>query len=163
MEDRYHFNRNRERLGAVLLLGLGLYGYIAIGNVSADSRLFPRATALVIILCAAVIFLRSFLRAEGQDVDDGAPEATIAVVAEGGLSGPLRVAIAFGMSIAYILSVPFLGFAIATPIFMIASAVVFGYRNWLAIGLTTVVYVGFVTFMLRRVFYVLLPEPLLNI
>jgi hypothetical protein len=164
MEERYTFNPFRERLGAALVMATGLYGYLAIAGVSEQSRLFPRIVSVLMVVGAALILLRSFRRTAGAgNAADVADDDSIAVVAEGRFSGAMRVAVAAAMSGAYVLAVPVVGFAIATAAFMVCSALVFGYRNWLAILLTTIAYVAFMTWVLRRVFFVLVPEPLLNL
>lgn len=160
MEEDYAYSRTRERLGALLFFAIGTIAYWTIGDAAFQTQLFPRLISVVILLGTAVIFARSFWTAKTASqakAPSGDGEAETAKVA-----GP-RIALAFVISAAYIFAVPYVGFIVGTSIFMVTSALMFGYRKWLGIAATVVIYVGLVSALLRYGFHIFLPEPLLRL
>ncbi|MEH6472639.1 MAG: tripartite tricarboxylate transporter TctB family protein [Halopseudomonas sp.] len=103
------------------------------GGAESDlgSMFLPRVVAALIILFAATIAIQS-LRKLAQDTK---PEGQELIITDG-FSG---IFIYIGIFIAYWLSVPYVGFLVATPFIMLAVAVLLGGRNWVPIITTSVI------------------------
>ncbi|MEH6825796.1 MAG: tripartite tricarboxylate transporter TctB family protein [Motiliproteus sp.] len=103
------------------------------GGAESDlgSMFLPRTVASLIILFAAIIAIQSLRKlARGTKPEDQE------IIITDGFGG---IFIYIGIFIAYWLSVPYIGFLVATPFIMIAVAILLGGRNWIPIIATSVI------------------------
>tara|TARA_R110001583_G_scaffold11642_3_gene52474 strand:- start:2583 stop:3047 length:465 start_codon:yes stop_codon:yes gene_type:complete len=103
------------------------------GGAESDlgSMFLPRTVASLIILFAAITAIQS-LRKLAQGTK---PEGQEIIITDG-FGG---IFIYIGIFIAYWLSVPYVGFLVATPFIMLAVAILLGGRNWVPIIATSVI------------------------
>ncbi|HWA17746.1 MAG TPA: tripartite tricarboxylate transporter TctB family protein [Devosia sp.] len=148
----------RERLGALALFLLGAAAFLIAGEYSFDAQIFPRLICVVMMICAIGLGLRSL-----------SPERVAAKLKESEASpdypvdeeGPPRILYAgLVLVVAYVAGVRWLGFATATTIFIPATALAFGLRDWKWIVFGTAVFVGLTTYLFVYVFRTPLPREL---
>lgn len=95
------------------------------------SMFLPRVVAVFIILFSAAIGIPSLRKLlQRENITDAEQIIT------DGFSG---IAIYIGIFILYWLTVPHLGFMVATPFVMLAVAILLGARNWLPVTLLSVI------------------------
>ncbi|MFT5721660.1 MAG: putative tricarboxylic transport membrane protein [Motiliproteus sp.] len=95
------------------------------------SMFLPRTVAVLIILFASTIAIQSFRKLARGTQPEG-----LEVIITDGFGG---IFIYIGIFIAYWLSVPYVGFLVATPFIMLAVAILLGGRNWVPIIATSVI------------------------
>lgn len=103
------------------------------GGAESDlgSMFLPRVVAGLIILFAATIAIQSL-----RELSQGTAPEGLEIIITNGFSG---IFIYIGIFIAYWLTVPYVGFMVATPFIMIAVAILLGGRNWVPIIATSVI------------------------
>ena len=97
------------------------------GGAESDlgSMFLPRVVAGLIIILSATLAIESL-----RKLAHGSKPEGLEIIITDGFSGIL---IYIGIFIAYWLSVPHIGFLVATPFIMIAVAMLLGGRNWVPI------------------------------
>jgi hypothetical protein len=131
---------------AVALLGFALLVVLARGiEVRAetggiDPRWWPQMLGAAGAVLSAVLLARAVLRAPGAR--EGVLEAT--------RDGRVRTVLVVALAAVYVLVWPLAGFAVVTPVFLIAATYLFGGRSRIAllafpVGLTALLYLLFHT------------------
>ncbi|MEH6651433.1 MAG: tripartite tricarboxylate transporter TctB family protein [Motiliproteus sp.] len=114
-----------------------------------DSMFLPRVVATLMIIFSATTAIQSLRKlAVGSK-----PEAQEIIITDG-FSGIL---IYIGIFIAYWLTVPHIGFLVATPFIMIAVAILLGGRNWIPVISMSVITPVLIYFGSREFLRVYLP------
>ena len=120
--------------------------------VTADAGLgaggFPKFVAVCLGLSAAAVSIRAMLRMKKGEKDT--PKLKKEELISAGL-----LAVSF---LLYVLTIRFLGYLIATPLFFIIFMLIYGERKWLRMIITSVVFSVAVFFLFEKVFYILLPH-----
>ncbi|MEH6629114.1 MAG: tripartite tricarboxylate transporter TctB family protein [Motiliproteus sp.] len=103
------------------------------GGAESDlgSMFLPRVVASLMILFAATIAIQSLRKLATGTTPEGQE-----IIITDGFSG---IFIYIGIFIAYWLTVPYVGFLVATPFIMLAVAILLGGRNWAPIIATSVI------------------------
>ncbi len=103
------------------------------GGAESDlgSMFLPRVVAGLLIIFASTIAIQSL-----RSLSKGTKPEGREIIITDGFSG---IFIYIGIFVAYWLSVPYIGFLVATPFIMIAVALLLGGRNWIPIIATSVI------------------------
>ncbi|OZM79582.1 tripartite tricarboxylate transporter TctB family protein [Pseudonocardia sp. MH-G8] len=131
---------------AVALLGFALLVVQARGielraeTGGIDPRWWPQALGAAGALLSAVLLARAVLRAPADR--DGVQEATS--------DGRVRTVLVVVLAGVYVLAWPLVGFAVVTPVFLLAATYLFGGRGWktlllFPVALSAVLYLLFHT------------------
>jgi hypothetical protein len=149
----------RDALVAATVFAFSLAAFVMAGNFGGGSGTFPRVITIVMMLSAAVLLVRSFVRMPTEaDLDDEISSDDRRLT----MLEVVRVALAIILTIAYIALIVPLGFFTASALYIVISAYALGLRNHLAIWLTLVIYLGGAYFLFEHVFFTPLPEELIN-
>ena len=100
------------------------------------------------MICSVILFVRGLRSsAEGERMSRDAVLRVTAVIVLTGI---------------YIVAVQFVGFITSSLIFVPLTSYFLGVRNYVLIGVTTIVFVGLVSFLFLKVFQVPLPPELIS-
>ena len=135
----------KDRVGSTALLILAVTVFVMAGSLSFKSMIFPRMIAVVMALCAVLMFLRTVPLGAGkapaaaQDPKRGAPF----------FHDVRNFAVTFGAFVAYAVAIGFLGYFVSTALLIVALALALGFRNVrmlvaATIGFSALVYVVFI-------------------
>lgn len=122
--------------------GLAVAAYVLAGRYPAAAAVFPRVVAVIMFLASVLLFVRTILRP--VRVEDS----------EGGME--LSVAVTIMLTFVYVFSIQFLGFFIASALFVPLVTWLLGYRRPILIAVVTAVFIG----LLYLIFIRLVRTPL---
>ena len=147
-------------LAALLFHVAAGFTYAQAGN-RLGPDVWPRAILVLLMITCGVRIVRLALRAPAEAVrDDAVGEADIAEGHGDEAAIPLspgRLALGIGLTVLYVLSLPTLGFALATALYIAAMCRVGDYRRWGVILPTAIVGSLAFMFVFQRIVYVSLP------
>lgn len=130
---------------AIFLLAAGVF--LLAGQYNASASLFPQLIAVVIMIAAAGLTLRGFIRPRiGEPIDTKAAA---------------RTALVIGLTIVYVIAVAKLGYMTASLVFIPATAWALGARRPLALVLTTIIFLMLMAWLFLVVFQVPLPRDII--
>jgi len=143
--------------GVIFLFSLVLMfwlipGYVidyATGDKGLSPRFFPYLVALTIALLSSILIYKALRPAENQIQ----PETTRQI--------DRSTIICAGVFIAYQQAIPIIGFIPASFLALISLMVLYGFRNWLTIGIFSTVLIAVLSLFFEKVAQVLLPRGLL--
>jgi putative tricarboxylic transport membrane protein len=138
MDTRIH-----ERIMAAVIFAAALYFMNLSRSFPADSQIFPYSVLGLMMILAAVIFIRTFI---GPRASKTAPPA------KPFFENLANFWAAFGAMLGYILLLPILGYFSSSALFFISLTLILGYREWKKILLTISLFLGFVYFVFIRLF-----------
>jgi hypothetical protein len=144
---------NRLSFWVTALLILAMVGFIwGAFAFRADARIFPLAIAILTLVLLAITLLGEFFpritaifefslegvagseAKEAEEFDEDAPPADVMVS-----DVPWKiVSLVFGTLVLYALGILFLGFAVATPIYLLLFLRLYGGASWIGSGLLAV-------------------------
>ena len=148
--------------GALLLYFVVVPGEIAVpkfavgggvGGIAATPIFFPRLTVALIGFLGACLLVRGHSRARTLADGEGFPFERHQV---------LRFSGAAAILIAYAILLEPIGYLLLTPVATVALCLFLGYRRWLMIITTSVVFSALVYFGFRYGMKILLPEGVLG-
>lgn len=121
------------------------------GGAESDlgSMFLPRVVAGLMIVFSATIAFESL-----KHLSAGTRAEAHEIISTSGFSG---IFLYIGIFVAYWFTMPYVGFLVATPIVMIAVAVLLGGRSWLPILATSVITPTIVFYISREFLRVYLP------
>ena len=137
--------------GGILAVGIG-YEWMALsmpvgGFANPGPGLFPMIVGAVLVLTAAACLIQNLVSAElpGASIDEAGPPVP-------GKVEPGKAWLLVASLIFYVVALKPLGFSVALTLLLIASARIFGYRNWLgnfamSILMTFIAYIVFVVWL----------------
>ena len=138
----------RDPLSAVVIFAVSAAFFFIAGNYSGGAEIFPRGVAAIMMICSVILFVRGLRSsAEGERMSRDAVLRVTAVIVLTGI---------------YIVAVQFVGFITSSLIFVPLTSYFLGVRNYVLIGVTTIVFVGLVSFLFLKVFQVPLPPELIS-
>lgn len=144
----------QDRLSALAPLALGGYMFWKSASFSEAGRIFPRLIAGLLILAALVIIARSFL---GRAVEGEHQQQAMT----GEVSSWFDLYQVMGLTLVYVLAIPYAGFYLATLVFIPVTTVLSGLRRPGVIAATTIGFLLVIWVLARHVFYVPLPAGVL--
>lgn len=138
----------REPIAAIAIFAFALTAFIIAGSFAQEAAMFPRTVAVVMMVSASLYFVRSIRT------------APIPIAIE--RAAVLRMVASIATSVAYVALIVPLGFATASFLYLIATVLVLGMRNYVAVLVTAILFVGFVHSVFERVFATPLPDELIS-
>lgn len=106
---------NASRLGAVVLIAFSSFFFFLAGNYPADAALFPRALLLSIIGLSVVLIIRSY---------QFEPYKALLAIQQ-----KRQMLVCSLMAVAYVVSMPFIGYYAASAIFIIVFSVILRFQS----------------------------------
>ena len=137
----------RDPIAAVVIFALAAAFFFIGGTYRGGAEIFPRAVAAIMMFGSALLFFKGLLW--GSTGHEKLEEGSL-----------WRVTGVIVLTILYIVAVDTIGFFTSSLIFVPVMALFLGVRNYLMIGLTTIVFVVAVAYLFRAVFLVPLPRDL---
>jgi hypothetical protein len=147
----------KDRVASMVILALAVAVFIASGEFNFKSSIFPRMIAVVMGFCALLMFLRTF--SFRRDVP--APVASDPNVDEPFFRNVPHFLIFFVGMVLYLLGIEYLGYFTATGLLVIAMSLALGFRQYLTLGLTLVLFMALVYGVFILIFERPLPRGIL--
>ena len=124
-----------------------------VGGIAASPLFFPRLMAALLGALGLVLLVRGHSRSRTLRDGEGFPFEP---------GEALRVAGTAAILIAYTLLLETVGYALLTPVALIALCVFLGFRRWVVLLVTAIVFTALVYVGFRYGMKILLPEGLLD-
>ena len=124
-----------------------------VGGIAASPLFFPRLTAALIGLLGAALLVRGHTRARSLTDGEGFPFVS---------GQALRVAGSAAILVVYAVLLEPVGYLLLTPLALVALCVFLGFRQWMVIIATALIFSALVYFGFRYGMKILLPEGLLG-
>lgn len=147
----------KDRIASLVLLALAVTVFIASGEFNFKSSIFPRMIASVMGFCALLMLLRTFSFRQGVP----APVASDPNVDEPFFRNLPHFAIFFVGLVLYLLGIEYLGYFASTALLIVGMALALGFRQYLTLGLTLVLFLALVYGVFILVFERPLPRGIL--
>jgi hypothetical protein len=150
-------NFAKDRIASVVILAVAMTVFVASGDFNFTSSIFPRMIASVMGFCALLMFLRTLTFRR----DVPAPAASDPNVDEPFFRHAPHFLIFFAALILYLLGIEFLGYFTATALLVVGMALALGFRQYMTLGLTLVLFLALVYGVFILIFERPLPRGIL--
>ena len=130
--------------------------YIASAEIPEKSATYPKTLIVMAFVFTCAFMVRNVLRIKKEGLHkDGLP---IAKKAPGQGGAMLQVIITMAIIFLYVFSMPYLGYMISTPVFVLGIMLYFGMRNIFALILTPLSLTLFGVLVFNNLLYIFLPR-----
>jgi hypothetical protein len=142
----------KDRIASVVTIGVAAAAYVGAGEFSFSSMIFPRMIAGVMGFCAVLMFLRTITwRLDVPALAAADPNADAPF-----FRNPAHFGIFFAALVAYLLGITAVGYFTATAGLVVVLALALGFRDYLTLALTTVLFLA----LIYGVFIIIFERPL---
>ena len=136
-----------DRVSSIICFLIGLAFFSGSSRLASGADLFPKSTAILMMLLSAAMFVRSFIGKSETPAIDRSPV------------WPLVKAIS--LTVAFVICVTLIGFITSSLLFIPTACYLLGYRKHRAIALGTMISVALFYVLFIRIFRTPLPDDLL--
>ena len=141
----------KDVISSIVVFAFSLTAFLMAANFGGGSELFPRGLAVIMMVAAALMFLRAV----------ALPKLAPDPVANMERSDIGRTAVCVALTLGYVALIVPIGFAAASILFIATISYAMGMRRHLVIWLTAFGFVGVLYFLFVEVFYTPLPKGLI--